>query len=119
MPLSGIFADRVVGVAYLDKGIVVITHQDIVNDFDTATGGTTTMRFNHISNEVAQNITCVVERDEFASSNNATHTAGDLIRVSEVALYDAGNNLIALAKANEHILIGANQFMALGVRILV
>jgi hypothetical protein len=111
--------DTAVGIVYLDKGIVVITHQDIVNDYDPTTGGTTSISFNHISNEVAQDITCIVERNEFATSSNPTHTSGELIRVSEIALYDATSNVIALAKSNEHILIGANQFMALGVRILV
>jgi len=116
---TGAVVDEAVGIAYLDKGIIVITNQDIVNDYDTATGGTTTIRYNHISNEVAQNITCIVERTEFATSTNTTHTAGESIRVSEVALYDASNNVIAIAKSNEQILIGANQYMALGVRILV
>jgi len=113
---TGAVADTCVGIAYLDKGIIVITHQAIVNNYSAST---TTISFNHISNEVAQNVTCIVERDEFATSNNPTHTTGEAIRVSEVALYDSSSNIIAFAKSNEQILIGANQFMALGVRILV
>lgn len=108
--------DSAVGIAYLDRGIIVITHPDIVNGWVASAA---TVTFNSISNEVAQNITCIVERDEFAVTNNRTHSTGDLIRVSEVALYDNFNNVIAFAKSNEHIIIGANQFMAIGVRILV
>jgi len=112
--------DTAVGVAYLDKGFIVITNPSIVNNFDTvASSGATVVTYNHISNEVAQNITCIVERDEFASTNNSTWNEGDLIRVSEIALYDNFNNVIAYAKSNEHILIGASQYVALGVRILV
>lgn len=111
--------DSAIGVAFLDKGIIVITHPDIVNNYDTSSGSTTSVTFDSISNEVAQNINCVVERDEFATTNNRTYTTGNAIRVSEVALYDTFNNVIAYAKSNEHILIGANQFMVLGVRILV
>jgi len=118
---TGAVVDTCVGIVYLDKGIIVITHPDIVNDFTLPTIGTTgtTITYNSISNQVAQNITCIVERDEFAMSNNPTYTAGEPIRVSEVALYDSSNNLIAFAKSNQHIIIGSNQFMALGVRILV
>jgi hypothetical protein len=116
---TGAVVDTCVGIAYLDKGIVVITHQDIVNNYAVATGGTTTISYNHISNEVAQNITCVVQRDEFATSINNTHSAGEPIRVSEIALYDSTNSVIAFAKSNEQVIIGANQYMALGVRILV
>ena len=119
VPSTGANLDLAIGVVYLDKGIIVITHPDIVDNYDTSSGSTTSVRFNHISNEVAQNITCIVERDEFATTNNVTHTDGELIRVSEVGLYDTFGNLIAMAKSNEQVLIGANQFMALGVRILV
>jgi hypothetical protein len=119
VPSTSTNVDAAVGVAYLDKGIIVITHPDIVNNYDLTATGTTVVNFNSISNEVAQNITCVVERNEFASTNNNTHTPGELIRVSEVALYDTFNNVVAYAKSNTHIIIGANQYMVLGVRILV
>jgi len=114
--------DHAVGIAYLDKGIIVITHPAIVNNYDPTTlSGTsaTTVTYDSISNEVAQNITCVVERNEFLSTTNNTWTSGDLIRVSEMALYDTFNNVIAFAKSNDHIIIGASQYMVLGVRILV
>ena len=120
VPSTSTNMDHAVGIAYLDKGIIVITHPDIVNDYDLLTSGTgTTINYNSISNEVAQNITCVVERDEFLSTTNNTYSDGDLIRVSEMALYDTFNNVIAFAKSNEHIIIGASQYMVLGVRILV
>tara|TARA_R110000796_G_scaffold19237_2_gene57775 strand:+ start:2950 stop:4152 length:1203 start_codon:yes stop_codon:yes gene_type:complete len=112
--------DTAVGVAYLDKGFIVITEPSIVDNYNLVTASATTVvTHNHISNEVSQNITCIVERDEFSSTNNSTYTSGDLIRVSEVALYDTFNNVIAYAKSNEHIIIGASQYVALGVKILV
>lgn len=111
--------DTAVGVAYLDRGIIVITNPTMVNNYDPITATGTTINYNSISNEVSQNITCVVERDEFNRSTNRTYNNGDMIRISELALYDTFNNVIAYAKSNEHILIGANQYMALGVRILV
>jgi hypothetical protein len=114
-------ADNAVGVAYLDKGFIVITNPDIVNNYDTedASADNATVTYNHLSNEISQNITCVVERDEFANTNNSTFNNDDLIKVSEVALYDTFNNVIAYAKSNEHLILGANQYLALGVRILV
>ena len=119
VPSTSTNVDHAIGIAYLSKGIMVITHPDIVDNYDTSSGGTTTITFNHISNEIAQNVTCIVERDEFADTTNVTRTDDTPIRVSEVALYDASNNMIAMAKSNQQVLIGANQFMALGVRILV
>lgn len=116
VPSTNTNVDVAIGIAYLDRGIIVITNPTIVSDY-VPSG--TTVTFNSISNEVAQNITCVVERGEFASTSNRTYTSGEPLRVTEVALYDTFNNVIAFAKSNEHILIGANQYMALGVRILV
>ena len=116
VPSTSTNVDEAIGIAYLDRGIIVITHPNIVSDYIPSG---TTVTFNSISNEVAQNITCVVERGEFASTANRTYTSGESLRVSEVALYDTFNNVIAFAKSNEHVLIGANQYMALGVRILV
>lgn len=116
VPSTSTNVDVAIGIVYLDRGIIVITHPDIVSAY-VPTG--TTVTYNSISNEVAQNITCVVERGEFASTGNRTYTSGESLRVTEVALYDTFNNVIAFAKSNEHILIGANQYMALGVRILV
>lgn len=118
VPSTNSNMDHAIGIAYLSKGIIVITHPDIVDNYEVS-GTTTTITFNHISNEISQNITCIVERGEFVNSTNVTHTSGESIRVSEVALYDASNNIIAMAKSNQQILIGANQYMALGVRILV
>jgi hypothetical protein len=115
-PTTSTLVDDAIGVAYLDRGFIVITNQTLIDGWDT---NETKVQFNHVSNEVAQNITCIVERDEFATTNNDTHTDNEPIRVSEVALYDNSGNVIAIAKSNTHILIGANQFMAVGVKILV
>lgn len=111
--------DTAIGVVYLDRGIIVITNQAIVNSFDIANLSAVTVTYDSISNEVAQNITCIVERTEFGTTSNLTHGVEDMIRVTEVALYDNSNNVIAFAKSNEPIIIGANQYMAIGVRILV
>jgi len=116
VPTTSTFVDEAIGIAYLDRGFIVITNQAIIDGWDA---NETKVKFNHVSNEVSQNITCFVERDEFATTNNVTHSNGEPIRVSEVALYDNSNNVIAVAKSNTHILIGANQFMAVGVKILV
>lgn len=118
IPSTSTNIDFALGVAYLDKGFIVITHPDIVNNFDV-TSNATTVTYNSVSNEVAQNVRCIIERDEFATTTNPTHGSGDLIRVSEIALYDSTNTVIAYAKSNEHITIGANQYMVLGIRILV
>lgn len=118
----GVTADTLVGVAYLDKGIIVITNPTIVNNFinsDSSTGVTTatTVSFDSISTDVYQNITCIADRGEFGSSTNPTLGSGDNPRISEVGLYDNLGNLIAIAKSDRQITKNVNEFLALGIKI--
>jgi hypothetical protein len=120
--LTSTVSDTLVGIAYLDKGFVVITHPDIVDNFTTGTGGTataTTVSFNSMVTEVTQEITCIAGRGQFTSSNNPTFDAGDTPRISEVLLMDNSNNIIAVAKSERHIEKNPQQFLALGIKITV
>lgn len=110
-------ADTAVGIAYLDKGFLVITHPTIVNAFDMSGSSATTVTLDSVSTAVFQNITCIANRGEFGGSTNPTFGPTDVARISEVALYDNQGNLIALAKPDRHILKNVNQFLALGIRI--
>lgn len=109
-------ADTVVGIAYLDKGFMVITHPTIVNNF-TASSSATVVTCNSVSTSVSQNITCISNRGEFGSSTNPTFNASDTPRISEVGLYDSDGDLIAIAKLDRHLVKNLNDFFALGIRI--
>ena len=116
-------SDVPVGIAYLDKGIIVITHPTIVANCGTnvTTGATTSAyaTFDSVSTNVYQNITCIADRGEFGSSTNKTFSNGDSPRFSEVGLYDNLGNLIAIAKADRQITKNINEFVALGIKITI
>jgi hypothetical protein len=116
---QAITADTLVGVAYLDKGFLVITNPTIVNQYDTLYSGNTgtTITFNNVSTDVYQNVICIANRGEFGDSTNRTFEVDDVPRISEVGLYDINGNLIALAKPDRHIEKSINEFITLGVRI--
>lgn len=96
-------ADTPVGIAYLDKGFMVLTDPTIVADFDLGFSGATgtSITFNHSRTKVSQSITCVADRGEFGVSNNPTWASGDTPRITEIGLYDDTNSLIAIAKLNK------------------
>lgn len=110
-------ADTMVGIAYLDKGLVVITHPTIINHYTQSASTAATITFNSISTAVSQNITCIGDRGEFGLSTNKTYTPSDTPRISEIALYDGQDNLIAYGKTDRQILKAINQFLALSVKI--
>lgn len=111
-------ADTAVGLAYLDKGFIVITHPSIVNDFDiTGNTSATTVTFNSLSTTVAQNVTCIIDRGEFNISTNPTSNGSDSVRITEIGLYDFVGDLIAIGKTDRQIVKGVNEFIALGIKI--
>lgn len=110
----GVVADSVIGLAYLEKGFIVITNQTIVNDY---VGGAITITFDSTSTNVFQSITCIADRGEFGSTTNTTYQLNDVPRITEVGLYDADSNLIAIAKTDKQITKNVNEFLALGIII--
>jgi hypothetical protein len=113
----GVTADTVVGVAYLDKGFLVITNPTIVNNFTSSATTASTLTFDSVSTAVYQNITCLANRGEFGSSTNTTFTGSDIPRISEIGLYDDLGNLIALAKTDRQVTKNINEFKAFNVKI--
>lgn len=113
----GLSADTAVGIAYLDKGFVVITNPTIVNNYDSVTSTATTLSFNSVSTSVFQVINCIAGRGEFGSTTNSSYTGGESPRISEIGLYDNLGNLIAIAKTDRHISKNVNEFMAFSVKI--
>ena len=113
----GLSADTIVGIAYLDKGIIVITDPTIVGDYDSATASATSVTFNSVSTSVFQNITCIAARGEFGGSTNPTFTGSDSPRISELGLYDNLGGLVAVAKTDRHLVKNINEFLAMNVKI--
>lgn len=116
-------ADTCVGIAHLDKGFIIITDPTIVSGFDDSVSGSsaTTVSFKSVTTEVSQKITCIVNRGEFGRSTNPTFSIdnNDIPRITEIALLDSSENIIAVAKMDRQIELAADQFMVLGVKIVV
>jgi hypothetical protein len=115
-------ADTLVGIAYLDKGMIVITDPNIVNSYAasvTSATTATTISFDSQSTGVYQIVNCIADRGEFGSTTNPTFEFDDIPRISEVGLYDDVGNLIAYAKPDRHINKNINEFLALSIKISV
>jgi len=108
--------DKSVGACYLDKGFIVITDPTLVSTFS---GEAITVSYNSIATEVFQSISCIKERNEFTKSVNPTYINTDIIRMSELGLYDGNDNLIAIAKPDRHIELPSIGFSVLSVKLMV
>lgn len=135
---TGINSDKVVGVAYLDKGIIAITDQTIVDnialnfsgDSNTNTitndlglyyftGNTYTTIVDSIQFDLVQNINCIAARGEFYNSQNETITVNDDVRISEIAITDVAGNILAIGKTDRQIIKKKNDFVIFDVQIII
>jgi len=135
---TGIYADDIVGVIYLDKGIFAITNQTIVNNVATNFTGDTDTNINNsggtiyyytastyntvidsVQKDLVQNIVCIAARGEFYNSQNETLTVYDDVRISEVAITDTAGNVLAIGKTDRHIVKKKNDFVVFDVQILI
>ena len=112
-------ADTAVGVAYLDKGFFVITDPTIVNEFDLndISSTATTIEFNSVNSSVSQQVTCIADRNTFVNSTNPTYSNEETPRITEIGLFDATGNLIAIAKTNRTYYKSANDIVIFNVII--
>jgi hypothetical protein len=109
-------ADTCVGIAYLDKGMLVLTNSTILSAYTASATTATTISFNSYSRKISQNVTCIANRGEFGFSSNKTFSSGDTPRISEVIFYDINKKVVAVAKTDRQISRNANQFLAIGVK---
>ena len=135
---TGIVADKVVGVVYLDKGLFAITDPSIVNNIGVDvfgesetgtetnplglyyyTGGTYNTSIDSVDNNITQDILCIADRNEFFRSENETITINDTVRISEIAITNPAGTILAMGKFDRQVLKKKNDFVVLNVQIVV
>jgi hypothetical protein len=138
IPTNNVNADRVVGIAYLEQGFLVLTDSNIVDniaiDFtgdtesgivtDTLgfyhyTGGTYGATINSIDNNIVQNVVCMAGRDQYYRTQNRTKGLNDEIRISEIAITTASGEILALGKFDRQVIKKKNDLLVLDVQIVV
>jgi len=135
---TGIIADKIAGIAYLDKGALVFTDKEVVDNIDTNFSGDTDSFINldssglyyysastynsvvnSIVNEVVQNIICIADRGEFYSSQNETIDLDDDVRISEIAITDSTGLILAFVKPDRQIVKKKNDFVVFDIQIVL
>ena len=135
---TGINVDKVIGVAYLDKGIIAFTDPTIVNniaiDFtgDTETGtvtndlglyyysgGTFNTTVDSVVNNLVQNVICIAGRGEFFRSTNPTIDINDEVRITEIGITDVTGEVLAIGKVDRQIIKKKNDFVIFDVQVIL
>jgi hypothetical protein len=137
---DSLLIDYPVGIAYLDKGIIILTDPLLVNNIDvsllyadangTVANGTpyaglpteytaayfpditkASLSLKSVNTEYIQSYTCLALQDEFYDTDNPTfrlaypqgNTENENVYITEVGLYNAGGELIAIAKTSKPV----------------
>lgn len=117
---EGSFVDKCVGIAYLDKGFIALTHPDIVTAFDfssaknvsdgTPYGGgqdfqdiyldNSTLKFRSFANSYLQSLNYIIQQNEFNRSSNPTFDGGvnNSLYITEFGAYNSNQELLAVIK---------------------
>jgi exosome complex RNA-binding protein Rrp4 len=77
----------------------------------------TTIEFNSVNSSVSQQVTCIADRNTFVNSTNPTYSNEETPRITEIGLFDATGNLIAIAKTNRTYYKSANDIVIFNVII--
>ena len=135
---TGINSDRIAGIAYLDKGILAITDQTIINNIATDFSGDSATNIindslglyyysadtyntviDSIQNDLIQDIICIAGRSEFFNTQNPTFDIEDNVRISEIGITDVSGNILAIGKTDRHIVKCKNDIVIFNVQIVI
>jgi len=135
---TGIVADKVIGIGYLEKGILAFTDPAIVDNIAVDsiglpetntlptplglyfyTGDTYNVTVDAIENTVLQSLLCIAGRNEYYRSSNETIGISDDIRISEIAITDIAGEILAIGKFDRQVIKKKNDFVVMDVQIVV
>jgi len=144
---DGTVVDIPVGIVYLDKGFAVITDPTIVGSFSYSSGfnsdgsaysggaaftnihfaSGSTLTFQSFNTEFIQHAVCIALPNEFYQSTNPTFVeafgADNLnnnpVAVTEIGLYNANYELIAIAKVNTPLAKTKSSVLSFDIQIRV
>lgn len=124
--------DTSVGIAYLDKGFMVITNQSLISGFTeyvttqglennitpySLTGATSNVELVSFTNEFIQTGTAFLENEKFNSSNNPTYTTGKDVYFSEIGMFNIDEELIAIGKFSKPVKKNKNVNLTVDINI--
>ncbi len=111
--------DIAVGIAFLDKGVVVIFNSVLYNGYINRSVTPLTITNNNIVRRTVANFICDLPIGKFYRSQNTTFTTGTPIRISSVGLYNSNKELIAIGRFNTQIEKNMGKRLTILVKVVI
>lgn len=95
--------DTAVGIAYLDKGVIVIFNPILYNGYVNRTTNDIAIYNRNLTKRTAVNFICDLPIGKFYRSQNTTYTSNSSLRISSIGLFNSQKELVAVARLNSEI----------------
>jgi hypothetical protein len=115
----GLNKDTAVGIAYLDKGVVVIFNSYLYNGYINKTNNNLSITNKNVVKRTVANFVCDLPIGKFYRSQNATFATNTPVRISSIGLYNSSKQLVAVGRLSSEIEKSAGQRFTFLVKLVI
>lgn len=95
--------DTAVGIAFLDKGVIVIFNTVLYNGFIGRSNNNLTLNNRNLIRRTVVNFVCDLPIGQFYRSQNTTFSSNLPIRISSIGLFNESKELMAIGRFNSEV----------------
>lgn len=116
---SGVNKDVAVGMAFLDKGVIVIFNNVLYNGYINRLTNNLQLQNKNIVRRTVANYVCDLPIGKFVKSLNTTYSTGNSVRISSIGLYNSNKELVALGRFSAEVEKNVGQRLTFLVKLVI
>lgn len=111
--------DIAVGIAFLDKGVIVIFNAVLYNGYVNRTYTPIELTNNNLVRRTISNFICDLPIGKFYRSQNSTFNSGTPVRISSIGLFNSNKELVAIGRFNSQIEKNMGKRLTILVKVVI
>lgn len=115
----GFNKDTAVGIAFLDKGVIVIFNNYLYTGYVNKTNNNISISDRNLIKRTVANFVCDLPIGKFYRSQNPTWSTNTPVRVSSIGLYNESKQLIAVGRLSSEIEKNAGQRFTFLLKLVI
>ena len=115
----GLNKDVAVGIAYLDKGVIVIFNSYLYKGYVSRSNDDISLNNRNVVKRTVSNFVCDLPIGKFYRSQNSTFSSGTPIRISSVGLYKSDGTLMGVGRFNTQIEKNSGERLTFLVKLVI
>jgi hypothetical protein len=111
--------DTAVGIAYLDKGVIVIFNNVLYNGYVGRSNDNISINNRNLTRRSVVNYICDLPIGNYTRSQNPTFTTNTPIRISSIGLFNENKELMAIGRFNQEVTKNPAQRLTFMVKLVI